>query len=250
MTDRGEPCRLMVDPPAIGAWNMAVDEALLESVLAGGQAALRFYRWSEPTLSLGYFQPYDDRASHAASRDMPVVRRLTGGGAILHDRELTYSLILPPGHRWAAGRDQLYDACHRAIIEVLAQMGVAAALCGTAAVVAMPEPFLCFLRRSPGDILTGQGKIVGSAQRRRRGAVLQHGSIILDRSPAAPEIVGLSGQGTIDADRLADRLPGAFAQRLEIGLVPATIGPGEFARAKELQALRYTGDGWTRQRQA
>ena len=78
------PCRLIVDPPASGAWNMAVDEALLESVADGGPATLRFYQWSEPTLSLGYFQPYADREQHEASRELTVVRRSTGGGALIH----------------------------------------------------------------------------------------------------------------------------------------------------------------------
>ena len=78
---------------------MAVDEALLLDAAENGIATLRFYEWSEPTLSLGYFQRYDDRYSHAASRDCAIVRRQTGGGAILHDRELTYSLTLPASHR-------------------------------------------------------------------------------------------------------------------------------------------------------
>ena len=72
---------------------MAVDEALLIDAAENGVATLRFYQWSEPTLSLGYFQRYDDRDQHAASRECAVVRRQTGGGAILHDRELTYSLV-------------------------------------------------------------------------------------------------------------------------------------------------------------
>ena len=90
-------CRLIVDPPAPGAWNMAVDEALFEQAAKFGTPTLRFYQWSEPTLSLGYFQNYDDRRSHAASLGTAAVRRTTGGGAILHDQELTYSLVWPAG---------------------------------------------------------------------------------------------------------------------------------------------------------
>ena len=88
--------RLIIDPPLRGPWNMAVDEALLADDVETDAATLRFYRWSEPTLSLGYFQSYADRELHAASRGCAVVRRQSGGGAILHDRELTYSLVLPP----------------------------------------------------------------------------------------------------------------------------------------------------------
>ena len=86
--------RLLHDPPAAGAWNMAVDEALLETAADSGVATLRFYQWNEPTLSLGYFQAATDRDQHPASRDCPLVRRASGGGAILHDRELTYSMAM------------------------------------------------------------------------------------------------------------------------------------------------------------
>ena len=93
-------CRLFIDPPAPGSWNMALDETLLESAADGGESSLRFYGWSQPTLSLGYFQPYDDRCQHAASRNCPAVRRASGGGAILHDREITYSFALPRAILW------------------------------------------------------------------------------------------------------------------------------------------------------
>ncbi len=74
------------------------------AAVASGLASLRFYQWNQPTLSLGYFQSYEDRGRHAASQECTVVRRQTGGGAILHDRELTYSLILPATHPLGATR--------------------------------------------------------------------------------------------------------------------------------------------------
>ncbi len=86
-----QQCRLIVDPPQAGAWNMAVDEALLESAVAGGLPVFRLYQWSEPTLSLGYFQAVADRQQHPASHGCPLVRRRSGGGAILHAHELTYA---------------------------------------------------------------------------------------------------------------------------------------------------------------
>src|SRR6185369_7453569 len=101
------------------SWNMAVDEVLLLDAAENGTAALRFYSWSEPTLSLGYFQRYSDREQHAASRACAIVRRQTGGGAILHDRELTYSLVLPEPHPFAKRSPQLYTTVHQAIIESL-----------------------------------------------------------------------------------------------------------------------------------
>src|SRR2546421_118466 len=77
--------RFVVDPPADGAWTMAVDEALLEATERDGLATIRFYEWSEPTLSLGYFQAHAERRLHTASAACTLVRRTSGGGAILHD---------------------------------------------------------------------------------------------------------------------------------------------------------------------
>ena len=111
-------------------------------------------------------------------------RRLTGGGAILHDNEITYSIVLPGGHRLAGRRDELYQAMHGCLIEALAGFGAACAVCeGGATAKSAAEPFLCFQRRSPGDVLLGEHKICGSAQRRRNGAVLQHGSLLWRASP-------------------------------------------------------------------
>src|ERR1700682_6410647 len=106
-------CRLLIDPPALGAWNMAVDQALLEHAASGGWT-LRFYSWIEPTLSLGYFQAHRDRRTHTASRGLPLVRRASGGGAIVHDHELTYSLSGPaPSTRSSATRRR-FCAVHAA----------------------------------------------------------------------------------------------------------------------------------------
>jgi lipoate-protein ligase A len=180
------PCRLFVDPPAEGAWNMAVDEALLDQAAGEGLASLRFYRWSEPTLSLGYFQAYDERDQHAPSRNAAVVRRLSGGGALIHDRELTYSLCLPASHPLAREAVTLYELVHEALIEIFAERGIAASLHGDPA-TAPPgeqphEPFLCFARRTFADVVVAApsvgaappSKIVGSAQRRLNGN-LAHG---------------------------------------------------------------------------
>ncbi|MCR4413032.1 MAG: hypothetical protein NUV77_11490 [Thermoguttaceae bacterium] len=186
-------CRLLIDPPACGAWNMAVDDVLLAWAAETGGCAWRFYQWDEPTLSLGYFQPYEDRQRHRPSRSCPVVRRATGGGAIVHDAELTYSLAVPSGSPLANRRLDLYRTVHLTLIEVFAARGISASLCeGVERGSAATKPFLCFERRSPGDVLVGTHKIAGSAQRRRRGAVLQHGSVLVERSVAAPELPGLN----------------------------------------------------------
>lgn len=245
------PCRLLIDPPAAGAWNMAVDEVLLEWSGRTGTCGLRFYAWDEPTLSLGYFQAYDDRAGHAASRACPVVRRATGGGAILHDRELTYSLVVPRAHPLGAERVALYRAVHDALVALLARGGVAARLCQSPREPdGRREPFLCFQRRSPGDVVAGGFKIAGSAQRRSRDAVLQHGSVLLDRSPAAPEIEAPTEMAQVAADPAG--LIEVWLPHLAAGLgVEWHRGPLSHSERDQAEALvrtKYGCEDWTRNR--
>src|SRR5262245_35643732 len=128
-----EPIRLLIDPPASGAWNMAVDEVLLETAAIAGRATLRFYAWQEPTLSLGYFQSVADRHQHPASCDCPIVRRPSGGGAILHDRELTYSIALPQSQAQSKAAHDLYAVFHQSLIATLGELGIAAELYGATA---------------------------------------------------------------------------------------------------------------------
>ncbi len=244
---------------------MAVDELLLELAADQGHSALRFYSWRQPTLSLGYFQCYQQRHQHTASADCPVVRRLTGGGAILHDQEITYSMALPASHPLAPLRDSLYRLAHHSLVAALGQFGVMAAMCdqplstarvGAIKVVSSPssdaqqqkkEPFLCFERRAPTDVVYGGQKIAGSAQRRRRGAVLQHGSLILGKSPAAPTIAGLRDLSGIplEPEQLINRWTHALAAALGICCEPAVLTADESCRVAELVAARYANPLWT-----
>jgi lipoyl(octanoyl) transferase len=247
-------CVLLDERPQAGAWNMAVDEALLEWSAETGRAAIRFYRWAEPTLSLGYFQPIAARRVHTASRDGPAVRRLTGGGAIVHDRELTYSLVVPASHPAGWRRAALYEAVHGALVEALAGWGIRASLCPAGpSGRADDEPFLCFQRRAPGDVLVGGVKVAGSAQRRRRGAVLQHGSVLLGRSAAAPELPGLGdlgGPADAPGAAMADAALAAawlepLARRLALRWVEWPGEAGLFGRARRLVDARYAAPAWT-----
>jgi len=272
-------CRLLVDPAAPGAWNMAVDEVLWQGAAREGECCWRFYRWSEPTLSLGYFQAYQDRLGHPASRDAAVVRRISGGGAILHDAELTYSFVVPSGHGLAARRQLLYRDVHQALIEALADFGIQALLCREggharvqgsgfrvqdapkdwqlstlnsqhSALNPQRQPFLCFQRRSPGDVLLGGAKIAGSAQRRSRGAVLQHGSVLLRRSPAAPELAGLSELASNPPSDalLVDAWRRSLRRRLDLSLQPESLGEAEREQAGKLVQARYGSLKWTKNR--
>jgi lipoate-protein ligase A len=232
---------------------MAVDESLLDDAARQRRPWLRFYRWREPTLSLGYFQSYADRQRHPASGGCPAVRRASGGGAILHDREVTYSLAVPEGHPLAADRLRTYRAIHEALVETLARWGIEAHLVAQANRAKEGKPaFLCFQRRSEGDVLVGGDKVAGSAQRRCRGAILQHGSVLLGRSLHAPELPGL--------EELANRLiiPNAeefisdwlasLGARLAITWEKGEMSRSQCRGAAALAEGKYSAAGWTKNR--
>jgi lipoate-protein ligase A len=181
---------VIVEPePRSGADNMAIDESLLVSAIDHKTRTLRLYRWREPTVSLGYFQKDDDPVLMTRFAGLPRVRRLSGGGALLHDREITYSITLPDGHPLADAPTLLYDQVHAALVALLNDLGAPAHVRGEKR--DQPEPFLCFGRGDPRDIVLAGHKIVGSAQRRRKGAILQHGALLLEHSTHAPEFRGL-----------------------------------------------------------
>ncbi len=227
---------------------MAVDEMLLERTAEGAGFQLRFYQWEEPTLSLGYFQPLSDRAEHAASRDCPVVRRLSGGGTILHDRELTYSLTVPARHPLAVDAHKLYLSVHESLVEALASFGVTAVL--RTSVGDGPDPFLCFARRSVGDVLVSGTKIAGSAERRRRGVILQHGSVLLETSSFAPELLGidaLTGKKIMPSDLTGAWLE-SIARRMDFAWQRDALTDDELARARELEAQKFATTAWNAKR--
>ncbi len=230
---------------------MAVDEALLDDAAAAGHLWLRFYRWADPTLSLGYFQGYEQRLVHRASRQCSLVRRMSGGGAILHDAEITYCLTVPVAHPLAEDSTRLYKAVH----EVACRSAVLAGNRGQPAEADHPErqseqPFLCFQRRSAEDVLVDGVKICGSAQCRRRGAIMQHGSLILSRSDSAPELPGLAEQAgfEIAAATLVQTWTAAIARRLNLGLSPAALEPALLDAVRTLALEKYSGQAWNRRR--
>lgn len=241
--------RLILDSASGGAWNMALDEALLQSAAENGVATLRFYSWAEPTLSLGYFQKLQDRHRHPPSRENACVRRSTGGGAILHDCDLTYSFTTPLASREAARATEFYDVFHRTLAEELAVWRIETLLCHRDVVVEA-EPFLCFQRRAAGDVLLGGSKIAGSAQRRRRGALLQHGSLLLKRSPSAPELSGIADktQTLPPPDILIENWSARIAHSLKINLQKREATEPERRLAKSLQAEKYANPQWTKKR--
>jgi lipoate-protein ligase A len=247
---RSASARLILEPaPTPGAWNMAVDETLLESSLANGTSTIRLYQWSAPTVSLGYFQDANEFERDGLFAGLAAVRRLSGGGAILHDREITYSITLPPSHPLTAHPSQLYRLAHEAIIAVLAEHGIVVHMRDMPSLDPRPstiDPFLCFGRGDPNDIVLGAHKIVGSAQRRRRGAILQHGSVLLERSPHATEFPGLCELTGINLDRaaLSTELSTAVADAMGSKFTSSALTAAESKLAGELQAARYSTLRW------
>lgn len=246
LIEPGRPVRLIIDPPAEGGWNMAVDESLLESA-ADGVTTLRFYQWQHPTLSLGYFQPLLDRNQHPASRDCPVVRRSSGGGAIVHDHELTYSFSCP-----AHGLDtqQFYQEMHQCLQAALAHFHVPVEPWQADRQSTQPDPFLCFQRRSPGDMVSGDVKIAGSAQRRRRGGLLQHGSVLLGTSRHAPELSSIASQLGIPLqfDELVEQYCLVLEQRWKIEFLASELDERETNRATQIKSEKFSNITWTEHR--
>ena len=229
---------------------MAADEVLLHRVGAGeSPPTLRFYQWEPPTISLGYFQKYAEyEALPPPAGDLPVVRRLTGGGAILHDRELTYSLTLPLQHPLlAGGPNGLYELAHDVIIACLAEAGIESNRGGqTDDSNAARGPFFCFARRHAYDVLVGQDKVAGSAQRRTRTAVLQHGSIVLQRRYEQQPAAMLASAGIGPGD-LASRFGAALERIAGIELHHAGWPAVERIETQKVIA-KYMGQQWLRRR--
>ncbi len=159
---------------------MDADVALLDAVADGAPPALRLYRWSAPAITLGHFQPDDDVDWDACRRlGVEVARRPTGGRGLLHGADLTYAVVLRRPEGSAGGVDALYCRLAGALIAGLAQLGVVAAVARHDG----PTGPVCFAGQQGADLRVGDRKLCGSAQVRRRGAVLQHGSILLERLP-------------------------------------------------------------------
>ncbi len=240
--------RLIIDLPADGPTNMARDEAILQFVGRGkAPPTLRFYRWSPPTISLGYFQSHNEYAAlPPPAGELAVVRRLTGGGAILHDLELTYSLVLPLDHTWIARANPavLYDRVHSAVAAVLTGYGVPVTRPNpdTPTGCSHGGPFFCFQCHSRFDLLAGGRKLMGSAQRRTASAVLQHGSLILASRYAQQTCATLAEYTTVDVLACLPRLAEAIAGNpmAEAG----RLSPAELKLADELCG-KYADPAWT-----
>ena len=241
-------CRLLPTAAAPGATNMALDEALLRSAVEDKIASLRFYTWSEPTLSLGYFQHHADRLKDPLQAGVAWLRRPTGGDAILHHHELTYTLALPAGPPWHTAESWLCRF-HNAIEAAFRQFGVNArpVVCGEEQRLG---PFLCFQHQTPADLRIDGHKVVGSAQRRPHGATMQHGSILLRKSPHAPALPGIRELSGIDLaiPELERAIVAELAKETGWTFEPGDWSDDERRAAAELEREKYGATEWNEKR--
>ncbi|MBP7096574.1 MAG: lipoate--protein ligase family protein [Spirochaetia bacterium] len=239
------------------AFNMGLDEAVLESVAAGAAPpTLRFYRWEPRAVSVGYFQGLEEEVDleACARAGVDVIRRATGGGAVYHAAELTYSIVVPEDHPLVP-RDVLesYWILCRGVIEGLGRLGVKADF----------APL--------NDVITGGRKVSGNAQTRKLGCVLQHGTVLLEvdvdemfgllKVPqeklrgkliedVKQRVTSVSRElgRTIGYAESLDAFKEGFAVALAAELEPAAPTERELARAAEIAAEKYANPAWNRKR--
>lgn len=245
------------DDAADGATNMAADECLADAATDGDCLCMRFYGWTSPTVSLGAFQRIEEARSMRGIAALPVVRRPSGGGAIIHGSDLTYAAAVPKRHAWGATAQILYDALHAAMVAVLRERGVDARLCAVAGDDGEAAPFLCFDRRAPGDVVVGADlagvKLMGSAQRRLAAAVLQHGSLLIGRNPAVAGDAAHAGLENLVPGAAADgsrRLATAWLERVAVALgAKIEVQAVSFTTARSAAVAgvrqRFADDAWT-----
>ncbi|MFN3742312.1 MAG: biotin/lipoate A/B protein ligase family protein [Anaerolineales bacterium] len=262
--------RLLITPAAQGAWNMAVDEAILEDAVQGKvPPTVRLYAWTPPCLSLGHSQPWEDVDLEALEREgWQVVRRPTGGRAILHTDELTYSVIGPATNPHLSGTVlESYRHLAEALIQALQLLGVNAQMSPLLSSSGQSHPPICFEVPSSYEITVGGKKLIGSAQSRRRGGVLQHGSLPLygdltritralrfaDEAARQEAAERLRARATtleeaagkrIEWEEAAQAFVRAFEDVLNIHLSLAELTPSESQLAEALLRQKHTHPSW------
>jgi lipoyl(octanoyl) transferase len=268
--------RLLDSGPADAFTNMAVDEAILESYAAtGGLPTVRFYTWSPPAVSLGYGQPVasDIDQLQCQALGIDIVRRPTGGRAVLHDHEVTYSIVIRADDpRVAPGVLAAYLMVSQALIRGLSFLGIAAELLplrrGIPASAEAVNP-ACFATPSSYEVAVGGRKIIGSAQRRLQGVIMQHGSIpiswdldkmgaVFGRSPsgnrpAASEMayhtsmtsLQEAGGRAYEYGEVVSALTRGITETWGVELIPGELTVAERRLGTHLRGTKYHTASWT-----
>ena len=221
---------LLNSGPCAPAFNMALDEALLEAMPRLQQPVLRFYGWTEPAATFGYFQKFSEVA--AATLLRPLVRRPTGGGIVPHDADWTYSLAFPVGHEWHALKAvESYQRVHEWIQSAFAKLKVPTEL---APCCKKSAPGQCFVGHEKSDLLWHGKKIAGAAQRRTREGLLIQGSV-------QPPPLSMNRS----AWEAAMRDVGSLILGKETEFAP---NESLFRRVEELARQKYASDSYNRKR--
>ena len=268
--------RLLITPPARGAWNMAVDEAILEAAgLGNSLPTLRLYAWGPACLSLGYAQLLSDvdiPCLHA--HNWEIVRRLTGGRAVLHTDEITYSVIAPLYEPHVTGTVlESYSRIAHALVEALHLLGLPVEVEERrGGPEKSPNP-VCFEVPSTYEITSGGKKLVGSAQARRKQGVLQHGSLpltgdltrilevlafndeeartraashLLERATTVETALGRN----VSWNEAAKAFTSAFQSVLALDLRPGSLNQQEKARTGQLEIVKYNYPDWNQKQKS
>ncbi len=265
--------RIIISPPTDGATNMAIDEAILHGIADGDSPpTLRFYAWDPPCLSLGYNQHWDEVNLAACEQyGYTWTRRPTGGKAILHTDEVTYSLIIPQGDpRIQGGVVNSYRVLSFGLLQGLAKLGVTAKQATKEETKAHLKAGgggpVCFDTPSRYEITWQGKKLIGSAQLRRRKTILQHGSLplhgnlnrILDALAFTPEEYGQQAKllperastleealgQVLSFDTVVAAITEGFAEVLNLTFEPNGLTASEQKKADQLRAEQYANEAW------
>ena len=269
-----ETWRLLNSGASDGYTNMAVDEAILLAVQEGRvPPTLRLYTWQPPCLSIGAFQSVsqDIDVTACSAQGIDWVRRPTGGRAILHDQEVTYSVAVSQDNERVAGDVmESYRRISQGLLEGMRLLGIQASLAPSDSVPAphgAPKPAACFAAPSQHEIMVQGHKLIGSAQRRQGSALLQHGSILLDldvdklisllRFPSPQERQAAAGRVRAESvtlkallgrhvtyNEVAQALIAGFSAALHIELVPGDLTPWENEESARLRREKYMTGAW------
>lgn len=258
-------------------FNMALDEALLQWVSQNQiPPVLRFYRWNPATLSLGYFQKVEKEINLEAVREqqLGLVRRLTGGRAVLHDQELTYSVIVPENHpRMPKTVTEAYRIISEGIRLGFQHLGINAYFAMPQSkeeknALLKPNSAVCFETPSYYELVVDGKKIAGSAQTRQQGVILQHGSILLDididklfscfkysnedyreraKSKFLDHAVTIQSilKREVSIEEVSDAFMNGFAKGLEIELIPYRLTEDQLRQVQQIADERYNNEKWT-----
>ena len=265
--------RLLITPPARGARNMAVDESILEHIGRGASLpTLRLYAWTPACLSLGQAQPYADvDVTRLKQRGWEVVRRATGGRAILHTDELTYSVIAPTTEPRVEGSVlESYNRLAQALLLAVQSLEIPVEMkehVGHASSVTQSNP-VCFEVPSTYEITVNGKKLIGSAQARKKEGVLQHGSLpltgdltricqalvfenesarddasqrLLERATTVESALGVG----VSWEKAQQAFVHAFEAQLGLSFELGALSESESKRAEELVKEKYAHPAWT-----